>query len=117
MLVAEERKDVKANRIEYFKVKQIEVPESSIVLPSFWARHPLGFVVGAVEAGLPKGIDERRTIREVVFYPLASGSVQSNDVLGVVNVLYAQPEYQTELLEKALERAPAEYLKDRYWFG
>lgn len=117
MIVAKERKDVEANRIEYFKINEIEIPKSSIVLPSFWVRHPLGFIVGAVETGLPRGIDEKRAIREVMFYPVARGSVQEQDILGVVNVLYAQPEYDFELFEKALKGAPADFLKDRYWFG
>ena len=77
----------------------------------------MGFVAGAVDAGLPKPIDEKRTIHEVMFYPVAGGSVQEGDVLGVVNVLYAQPEYDLELLEKAVENAPEGYLTDRYWFG
>lgn len=113
VLVADERKDLKENRMAHVKVRQISVPRSSIILPTFWARHPLGFVVGAVEVGLPKSIEESRTIDEVAFYPMADGSIQANDVLGVVNLLYAEPEYIHELFEKA----PADYAKDRYWFG
>jgi hypothetical protein len=113
MLIADEYKEVMANRIVSIKVRQIDIPKSSIVLPTFWVRHPLGFAVGAVEAGLPKSIDERRMIDEIVFYPVADGKVQANDVLGAVNILYAQPQYEYG----PPKEAATDYLRNRYWFG
>jgi hypothetical protein len=111
MITAAENVEVKTDRTVHVRVRQVDIPEKSLVLPSFWIRHPLGNMAGAMEIGVPGDLGKKRVISEIVFHPVADGMIQVNDLLGVINILYASPEF------KLHEEEVAEYIKDRYWFG
>jgi hypothetical protein len=102
MLAIDRCKKVGMNKTMCVKIRRIAVLKSSMVLATFWSRHPLNFVMEATEVGLPKSIDERRAIDEVVFRPMADGKIEVNDVLGAINILHAQPQCEYDSLKETV---------------
>ena len=108
MLVAAEEKEVKANQPVNIKIEKIEIPPESIVFPCSFMRHVLGFVVSLVTVGMPKKIEKRRQVNEVIFHSIYDGKVSEGELLGVINVFYAHPEYT--FIGRFIER----WLSERY---
>lgn len=110
MLIANETKEVHANKIVEIRIEDVEVPERAIVLPCFIARHALGFVPSLISVGKPKRVEQRRIFNQALFYPIADGTIHKGELIGVVNILYATPEYK--LTREALEK----WLSERYGY-
>jgi len=108
MVIAKEDKEVRKNELVNIKIKEIEVPEKSIVLPCIMMRHALGIVSSLAAAGKPKSVEERRVLDEAIFHPLFDGVVSKGELLCVVNIFYAA-------VERRLARGAAEkWLRERY---
>ena len=92
MAVAAEDKKVEANVLIPIKIQPIEVPEEAIVLPCIFMRHALGIVASIASVGMPKAVEEKRTISQVLFHPIESGVIYKDELLAVINVLPATVE-------------------------
>ena len=101
MLVASEDKAVRANEMTDIKVRDIEIPERAIILPCFTERHALGVVASVGGIGIPKLVEEKRTIDNAIFHPISDGKVHVGELLGVINILYAT--FERKLTEEAVE--------------
>lgn len=108
MLIAKEDAKVKKDVTVNIKIEEVEVPSNAIVLPCPIIRHALGIVASIVFTGAPMSIEERRTLKEVIFLPVADGKVGKGELLCVVNVFYT-------FVERRLARGNAEkWLRERY---
>lgn len=108
MIIADEDKEVKKNELVTIKIKEIEVPPKSIVLPCFISRHALGIVSSIATIGPPKPVEERRIFNIAIFHPLFDGTVCKDEYLSTVNIFYAA-------VERRLARGAAEkWLSERY---
>jgi len=104
MLIAAEDKEVKANQPVNIKIEDVDIPPESIVFPCSFMRHALGFIASLVNIGVPRKIEKRRKVSEVIFHPICDGKISKGELLGVINVFYAHPEYTFvgRLIEKWL---------------
>jgi hypothetical protein len=108
MVIAQEDKAVKKDETVTIKIKELEVPPRSIILPCPMMRHALGVVISVGAVGKPVCVEERRVIDQAVFLPVSDGRVRKGDLLSVLNVFYAT-------LERRLARGAAEkWLMERY---
>ncbi|RJS77842.1 DUF22 domain-containing protein [Methanophagales archaeon] len=108
MVIAKEDKEVRKNELVNIKIRDIEVPPKSIVMPCPILRHALGVVSSLVAAGKPITVEERRTLDEVIFQPIADGKVHKGELLCVVNIFYAAIE------RRLMSGAAEKWLRERY---
>ena len=108
MVIANEDKEVKKDKLVNIKIEQIEVPPKSIVLPCPIMRHALGIVTSFAAVGKPKRVEGRRLLDEAIFHPIFDGTINKGQLLGVANIFYAS-------VERRLVRGAAErWLQERY---
>ncbi|VUT24261.1 MAG: hypothetical protein MASP_00422 [Candidatus Methanolliviera sp. GoM_asphalt] len=89
MLIAAEDKDIRANELIGIAVKKIEIPEKAVIMPCYFVRHAFGTVATTGSVGIPKPIEEKRTIDTVIFHPIFNGEIHEGELLGVINIFYA----------------------------
>ncbi len=92
MAIAAEDKKVEANVLAPIKIQPIEVPGGAIVLPCIFMRHALGIVASLASVGMPKTVEEKRIVSQILFQPIESGVVYANELLAVINILPATVE-------------------------
>jgi hypothetical protein len=108
MLIAKEDVEVKKDVSVNIKIEEVEVPKKAIVLPCPIMRHALGIVSSIAFVGTPMSVEENRTLREIIFYPVSDGKVGKGELLCVVNIFYAS-------IERRLAKGAAEkWLRERY---
>ena len=112
-LVADEEVKVESDRTVVVAVQEVIIPPRSIVVPSFDIKHALGYVVGALGTGTPTTYDERREVRQVIFHPIANGTIQRSDLLGMFNIMYSREEFEHDLMGEEVARL----FEGRDWFG
>ncbi|RZN70172.1 MAG: DUF22 domain-containing protein [Candidatus Methanolliviera hydrocarbonicum] len=89
MLLAAEDKDIRANELIDIAVKKIEIPEKAVIVPCYFVRHALGTVATTGGVGMPKPVEEKRTIDTVIFHPIFDGEIHKGELLAVINIFYA----------------------------
>ena len=80
-IVSEEDKDVRAGEVTVIKVRDILIPEYTVVSPIHTPTHALGCVLD-IKTSMPKKIEERKSVSEVIFLPVFDGRIEKNDLLG-----------------------------------
>lgn len=90
-VISQEDKKVKNDKVEKITIKKIKLPPRAIVIPCIFKRHALGYVESVGSPGKAKKIEEDREIKEVYFRPVSDGEIKTDDLLAVLNVLYARP--------------------------
>ena len=84
-IVSEEDKDVRAGEVTVIKVRDILIPEYTVVSPIHTPTHALGCVLD-IKTNMPKKIEERKSVSEVIFLPVFDGRIKKNDLLGSLSV-------------------------------
>lgn len=110
MLIAAEDAKVEANKAVVIKIRDVRIPARTIVMPCYFMRHALGYIPSLASVGRPYKIEEKRTLKEVLFHPIADGEIRAGELLAVVNIFVTTVE--RKLHSKAVER----WMKERYRF-
>ncbi|MBO8180051.1 MAG: DUF22 domain-containing protein [Archaeoglobus sp.] len=85
LLVSKQEVEVKKRKPAIIKVRKIQLPPETAVSPLSIQRHALGTVVDVYGDRLFK-VEEQKNISSVVFLPVEDGTVEIDDLLGVVKV-------------------------------
>ena len=85
LLVSKQEVEVKKGRPVIIEVRKIELPPKTAVSPLSIQRHALGTVVDVYGNRLFR-VEEQKNISSVVFLPVEDGTVEIDDLLGVVKV-------------------------------
>lgn len=87
-LVADENVEFRAGDILRVKIREVELPPNTVVVPLSVTRNPYGVVVDVVELGKPKRVEEPKRIQQAIFVAVEDGEILEGDLIGVVNVYY-----------------------------
>ena len=85
LLMSKQEVEVKKGRPVIIKVRKIELPSKTAVSPLSIQRHALGTVVDVYGERFFR-VEEQKNISSVVFLPVEDGTVEIDDLLGVVKV-------------------------------
>ncbi|AAB91157.1 MULTISPECIES: DUF22 domain-containing protein [Archaeoglobus] len=85
LLISTQEVQVKRGRPVIIKVRKVELPAKTAVSPLSIQRHALGTVVDVYGERLYR-VEEQKNITHVVFLPVEDGTVEIDDLLGVVKV-------------------------------
>lgn len=110
-IVSEEELEVKAGEIVSVKVRDIFIPEYTVVSPIHTPTHALGCVLD-LRTDKPRKIEEKKSVSEIIFLPVMDGKIEKNDLLGSLSVhevyftwtLTLFPEVPKERLEEVRRR-------------
>ncbi|MDI3497706.1 DUF22 domain-containing protein [Archaeoglobus sp.] len=91
-VIAAESVDVERGEVARIKIKEITLPEYTVITPLFIRRHALGSLIDVVQQGKRRKVEEKKRIGEAIFLPARSGRVEKGDLLGVINVYYIATE-------------------------
>ncbi|WP_290596225.1 MULTISPECIES: DUF22 domain-containing protein [unclassified Archaeoglobus] len=91
-IIAAESCDVEEGVVARIKIKEIRLPENTVVTPLSIRRHPLGTVLDVIQPGRRRKVEEEKRITEAAFIPTKSGRIKRRDLLGVINVYYIATE-------------------------
>ncbi len=89
VLIAEETTKVKRNEPVVLKIKDIKIPENTILAPLSIMRHALGTTLDVIEKGISK-VEDEKTITHAVFLPVEDGTVEKGDIVGVLKVFFVK---------------------------
>lgn len=98
-VIADERVEVKKGEEVTIRVKEIKIPPHCIIMPCSFQRHAMGYVQSVGAPGKPKKIEEDREINKAIFSPVMDGVIEEEDLLTVLNLLYARPKIETSRSE------------------
>jgi hypothetical protein len=84
-IVSEEDVDVRAGEITTIKVRDIFIPEYTVVSPIHVPNHATGCILN-IKTEMPKKIEERKSVSEVIFLPVLDEKIEKNDLLGSLSV-------------------------------
>jgi hypothetical protein len=87
-IVASESVAVRAGEVVRVKIKEIDLPANTVVVPLNVTRNSLGSVIDVVQLGMPSKVEEEKKIHQAVFLPIEDGRIEEGDLLGVINVYY-----------------------------
>ncbi|MDY6966437.1 MAG: DUF22 domain-containing protein [Halobacteriota archaeon] len=85
-IIAAETIQVFANTVIPIKINEIEIPRNHTIQPCAYNRHPLGSVISVAEE-IPKSVTEERKVEFVMFISWENGTVEKDDVLGVIDTI------------------------------
>ena len=74
-IVSEEVVDIRAGEITTIKVRDISIPEYTVVSPIHVPNHATGCILN-IKADIPKKIEEKKCISEVIFLPILNGEIE-----------------------------------------
>lgn len=87
LLIANEKKEVKAGNIYSIKIKPVELYPEEIALPCPVSRHALVSVISVSKsAGRPQKVEVKRVLDVANVIAIVNGKVDVDDCLGVINV-------------------------------
>lgn len=85
-IISKESKEVERGKIEEIRIREINLPQKTIVKPLCGINHALGSVLALL--GDLKLVEENRKVRKAIFMPLEDGRIEDGDLLGALNVYY-----------------------------
>nr|WP_202320281.1 DUF22 domain-containing protein [Archaeoglobus neptunius] len=88
VLVADEDIAVRKGDIVRVKIREVELPPSTVVVPLSVMRNAYGTVLDVVELGRPKKVEEVKRIQQAIFLAVEDGRIEKGDLIGVINVYY-----------------------------
>ena len=86
ILVADERKKVRYGEPVIVRIKDVIIPENTIVYPLRIMRHAYGSVVDIFCDCLPWKVEEGGVAESVVYLPVMDGEIEPGEILGVINI-------------------------------
>jgi len=84
-VVSEEDVEVKKGEITVVKVRDIIIPEYTVVSLLHIPTHAFGCILD-IRVPRPRRIEERKSISEIIFLPTADGKIETGDLLGSLSV-------------------------------
>lgn len=109
-LVAEEEVDIKAGEIVRVKIREIELPPNTVVVPLSVMRNAYGTVIDVIQLGKPSKVEESKKIHQAIFLPVQNGKIKKGDLIGVINVYYVGvKELKPILIEKYSQKVNLVY--------
>ncbi len=87
-VVADEDVQLRAGDIVKVKVKDIDIPANTVVVPIGFAMNAYGSLVDVAKIGRPSRMEEDRRITNAIFLPVEDGEIREGDLLGVISVYY-----------------------------
>ncbi|MEM0088902.1 MAG: DUF22 domain-containing protein [Archaeoglobaceae archaeon] len=87
-VIADEEVQLRAGEVVRVKIREIEIPANTIVVPIGFALNAYGSLVDIVEIGRPSRVEEEKKISHAVFLPIEDGKVERGDLLGVVSIYF-----------------------------
>ncbi|MBO8180893.1 MAG: DUF22 domain-containing protein [Archaeoglobus sp.] len=109
-LIADEDVTVKKGDIVRIKIREINLPPGTVVVPLSIMRNAYGTVLDVVELGVPKKVEEEKRIHQAVFLAIEDGKIEKGDLIGVINVYYVGlGEVESVIQEKSPERVRMVY--------
>lgn len=90
VIIAEDDIDVKKGRPVVIRIKDIHLPENTIIGPLSIMRHAYGSVVDVFEEGIPKKVEEKKRLTHTIFLPVDNGVIRSGDLIGVLKVFFVK---------------------------
>ncbi len=88
LLVADESVKVKKGEVTRIRIKEVHLPQNTVVAPLPFMRNAYGSVLDVIQLGKPSRVEDEKTIHQVVFLPIEDGRIEEGDLLGVINVYY-----------------------------
>lgn len=89
VLVAEETANVKKSEPVILKIKDVKIPENTILAPLSIMRHALGTTIDVLEKGISR-VEDEKTITHAVFLPVEDGVIEKGDIVGVLKVFFVK---------------------------
>lgn len=89
VLIAEETVNVKKSEPVILKIKDVKIPENTILAPLSIMRHALGTTIDVIEKGITK-VEDEKTITHAVFMPVDDGVVEKGDIVGVLKIFFVK---------------------------
>ena len=109
-VVAAETRRVRKGEIVRVKVREINLPPYTVIVPMGVTFNAYGSLVDLVEVGKPSKVEESKTITQAIFLPVSDGMIEEGDLLGVINVYYVGlKDIRTAPVEKKPERVRLVY--------
>jgi len=105
LLIADERVKVKKGDVVRIKIKEVNLPPDTVVVPLSFMRNAYGTVLDVVELGRPRKVEEEKRIQQAVFLAAEDGWMEEGDLIGVINVYFVGVE---KLSSIPLELEPKE---------
>ncbi len=87
-VIAAETVKVRKGEVVRVKIKEINLPPNTVIVPMGVTFNAYGSLVDLVELGKPSKVEESKTIRQAIFLPVSDGVIEEGDLLGVINVYY-----------------------------
>jgi hypothetical protein len=88
VLIADENIAFKAGEVTRVKIKEINLPPNTVVVPLPIMRNPYGTVLDVVQLGKPSRVEDEKKIQQAIFLPVEDGEIEKGDLIGVINVYY-----------------------------
>ncbi|MEM0215210.1 MAG: DUF22 domain-containing protein [Archaeoglobaceae archaeon] len=89
VLVADEGIHVKKSEPVILKIKDVKIPENTILAPLSIMRHALGTTIDVIEKGISR-VEDEKTITHSVFLPVEDGFIEKGDIVGVLKVFFVK---------------------------
>ncbi|MDI9610502.1 MAG: DUF22 domain-containing protein [Archaeoglobales archaeon] len=89
VLIAENTTEVKKGLPVVLKIKDVEIPENTILAPLSIMRHALGTTLDVIEKGISK-VENEKKITHAIFLPVEDGIVEEGDIVGVLKVFFVK---------------------------
>ncbi|MBO8182924.1 MAG: DUF22 domain-containing protein [Archaeoglobus sp.] len=86
IIVSDEKRKVERGKPAFIKIREIVIPENSIVTPLYVMRNDIGTTLGVYQPGIPPEITDEKFISHALFLPVTDGEIRKGDLLGVINV-------------------------------
>ncbi len=87
-LVADENVEIRKGEIVRIKVKNVNLPPNTVVVPLAIMKNARGSVIDVIQLGKPRRVEEEKVINQAIFLPIDDGIVEKGDLIGVLNVFY-----------------------------
>ncbi len=109
-LIADEDVTVKKGDIVRIKIREINLPPSTVIVPLSIMRNAYGTVLDVVELGKPRKVEEEKRIQQAMFLAVEDGKIGKGDLIGVINVYYVGlTEVKSVIEDKKPERVRMVY--------
>lgn len=89
VLIAEQNAEVKKGMPAMLKIRDVEIPENTILAPLSIMRHAIGTTIDVIEKGISR-VEQEKRITHAIFLPVEDGVVEKGDIVGVLKVFFVK---------------------------
>ena len=89
VLIAEESTELETGRPAVIKIRNVRIPQNTIIGPLSIMRHANGTLIDVIEKGLSK-VEDEKILTHAVMLPIEEGSVERGDIVGVLKVFFVK---------------------------